>query len=429
MNFMQDPITLSFLFCLVVVVYAYLAYPAIIWCLAHMFGQRHRPPADRAEALPPISVLIVAYNEEAVLEARLLNALATDYPKEKLEIVVASDGSTDRTEAIVRKYERQGVRLLNYKVRRGKATVLNVAIKEVRGEIVILSDANTHTEPDAARKLVRWFRDPQMGVVCGRLVLTDSHTGRNVDSLYWQYETFLKRSEGRLGALLGANGAIYAIRHSFYTPIPNDTLVDDLVIPLWARLTSGCAIVYDSEAVAHEETAPAIGHEFHRRSRFGAGGWQCLGRLWPLMNPSQGWIAFTFISHKCLRWLGPFFLIGMFVSNFFLCDKPLFQWLLFGQLSFYAVALLGAFMPPPIRPLKALRLATMFAGMNLALLLGFWRWLHGSQHAAWKRTRRRVELMDPLPALSHRALLPDIPTPLPALNCNGHVPEINGTRQ
>jgi cellulose synthase/poly-beta-1,6-N-acetylglucosamine synthase-like glycosyltransferase len=428
MSSIQGSLSLVFLVCLGAVAYAYFGYPLIVWCLAHCFRRHHQFPADTSEHLPSVSLLIAAYNEEAVLEARLQNALAMDYPRDKLEIVVASDGSTDGTVDIVRKFVARGVgvRLLDYKQRRGKAAVLNAAMKEVNGEIAILSDANTYTEADAARQLVRWFHDPVMGVVCGRLVLTDPHTGRNADSLYWRYETLLKRSEDRLGALLGANGAIYAIRRNVFTPIPDDTLVDDLVIPLWARLHTGCAITYDAEAVAHEESAPDLSHEFHRRSRIGAGGWKSLEMLWPLVNPAQGWVAFTFVSHKILRWLGPFFLIGMIVCNLLLWQDPVFQWLLLGQAGFYLLSLLGALVPASFKLAKPLRLATLFTTMNLALLLGFWRWLRKSQEAAWRRTHRRVDTAIPLAALNRIALLPEIPKALPAMNCsNGRVPEVN----
>src|SRR5205823_14619527 len=150
-------------------------------------------------------------------------------------------------------YAGRGIRLLDYSERQGKAAVLNSAFAELSGEIVLLSDANTQTDPAALRKIVRWFRQPAVGVVCGRLVLTDPRTGRNVDSLYWRYETFLKRCEGRLGALLGANGGIYAIRKAFFTPIPAGTVLDDFIIPLLAKLRTGCTILYDDEAVAQEE--------------------------------------------------------------------------------------------------------------------------------------------------------------------------------
>src|SRR4029077_7290244 len=170
------------------------------------------PEVDESQ-LPTMSLVIAAFNEEAVIEERIGNALTMDYPREKLEIAVGSDGSTDTTADIVRQFADQGVRLFDY-TRRGKAGVLNATVPKLKGEIVLLSDANTRIEPEAARKLARWFHDPKVGVVCGRLVLADSPTCGNADGFYWKYETFLKTSEGALGALLGANGGIYAIRRS-----------------------------------------------------------------------------------------------------------------------------------------------------------------------------------------------------------------------
>jgi cellulose synthase/poly-beta-1,6-N-acetylglucosamine synthase-like glycosyltransferase len=373
------------------VLFAYVGYPVLLWLLARWFGRPTQTPADNRRDLPSLSLLIAAHNEEAVVEERIRNALRMDYPPEKLEIVVASDGSVDKTPEIVRRYADRGVRLLDYVRRRGKAATLNAAFSELKGEIVLLSDANTFTDTTAARKIVRWFADPQVGVVCGRLVLTDPETGGNADSLYWKYETFLKRCEGRLGALLGSNGAIYAIRKELYSPIPNDTIVDDFVIPLQAKLRTGCAIVYDCEAVAREETAKDVRAEFHRRSRIGAGGFQSIRLLWPLLNPRRGWVAFTFMSHKIFRWLCPFFMLGALLTNLLLIADPLYQWTLFGQLGFYSVSVLAAFVPARFRSLKPLRLTTMFTSMNLALLVGFWRWAWGSQKGTWRRTVRLAE--------------------------------------
>ncbi len=378
--------------CLGCVLYAYFGYPLLLWGLARLCGGRRPRPAEADPAdLPSVSLLIAAYNEEAEIDKRVQTALMTDYPPEKLEILIASDGSSDATPAIVRRYADRGVRLLDYRQRRGKATVLNDAFAEVKGDVVLLSDANTQIDPAALRKLVRWFHDPQVGVVCGRLILTDPETGRNVDGLYWRYETFLKKCEGRLGALLGANGAIYAIRRQLFAPIPNNTIVDDFVLPLQAKLRSGCAIVYETGAVAEEETPHGLGSEFHRRSRIGAGGFQSIALLWPLLHPRHGWTAFAFLSHKVLRWLGPFFLIGMLASNACLLGEPLYQAAVLAQAGFYALSLAAALVPPRVRVLKPLRLTTMFTGMNAALLLGFWRWLRGSQKAAWKRTARLAE--------------------------------------
>src|SRR5262249_12941025 len=196
--------------CLAIVVYAYFGYPVLIWVASRAFGRAQRRPEVSDDELPTLSLLIAAYNEEAEIGRRIENALELDYPADKLEIVVASDGSTDRTNDIVRRYERFGVKLFAFPKRRGKSTVLNDAIPALAGEIVMLSDANTCTHATAAHYLASWFRNPRIGVVCGRLVLTDPLTGRNVDSLYWKYETFLKKCESRLGALLGSNGGIYA---------------------------------------------------------------------------------------------------------------------------------------------------------------------------------------------------------------------------
>jgi cellulose synthase/poly-beta-1,6-N-acetylglucosamine synthase-like glycosyltransferase len=382
---------ITFWVCGVLVIYAYAGYPIVIACLARCFGRSAEAPASPSDNLPSLSLLIAAYNEEAVIEERIQNGLALDYPFGKLEIIVASDGSSDATPAIVRRYADRGVRLLDYKRRRGKAAVLNSAIAELNGDVLLFSDANTFMDPTAARRIVRWFRDPRVGVVCGRLVLTDPRTGRNADSLYWMYETFLKECEGRLGGPLGSNGAIYAIRRPLYVPIPDGTIVDDFVIPLLAKLRSGCDLRYDREAVAREETAPNVRSEFHRRSRIGAGGFQSIGLLWRLLDPRRGWIAFTFSSHKILRWLCPFFLLGLAASNLFLAHLPFYRGALLGQLAFYALSLLAVLVPGRFKALRPLRLATMFTSMNAALLVGFCRWLRGSQNGAWRRTTRLAE--------------------------------------
>ncbi|HEX5498699.1 MAG TPA: glycosyltransferase family 2 protein, partial [Thermomicrobiales bacterium] len=279
-----------------VTAYAYAGYPALIWLCARRFGRVETPPEADQNELPTITLLVAAHNEQAVIGERLENALALDYPRGRLAIVVASDGSDDRTAEIVSSFADRGVRLLDFQANRGKSATLNAAWGELTSDLVLLSDANTAIEPQAPKKLARWFRSPEVGAVCGRLVLVDRATGKNVDGLYWRYETFLKRCEARLGALLGANGAIYAIRRESFTPIPTETIVDDFVIPLLARLTSGCRLVYDAEAAAYEETPERIGDEFRRRVRIGAGGFQSLAILWPLLSPRQGWLAFSFLS-------------------------------------------------------------------------------------------------------------------------------------
>ena len=387
---------IAFWGCAALVGYTWLGYPLIVWCCASLFGRRNRAPEVSEEELPTVSLLIAAHNEEAVIEERIRNALASDYPAARYEIVVASDGSSDATGAIVRRYADRGVRLLEFDQQRGKAAVLNAAVPELTGEVILFSDANTFLDPTAMRRLVLWFRCPAVGVVCGRVVLTDPEQGRNVDGLYWKFETFLRRCEGRLSALPGANGAIYAVRRELYVLTPNGTLVDDLVIPLLARLHSDCAIVAEESAVAREETPPDIASEFRRRSRIGRGGFQSMAVLWGLLAPQQGWLAFTFLSHKLLRWLCPFFLVGLLAASACLADQSVFQCALVAQLGFYFVSFLTAFVPLPFHCLKPLRLAAMFTGMNVALFIGFCHWMHGSGNGTWKPTVRVVEASEVL---------------------------------
>lgn len=390
----EDVLTLAFTIvlwsALALVAYAYAGYPLLLAVLARLLGRRPAPAGNPGE-LPAVSLLISAYNEEKWIGQRIANALAQDYPPDRLQIIVASDGSTDRTTAIARRWADRNpgrVCLCDFATRRGKANVLNDVLPSAAGEIVVLSDANTFFDPSVVRQLVRWFGDGQVVAVCGQLKLVDPASGRNVDSLYWRYENFLKEREAQLGALLGANGAVYAIRRERYVPIPGDTIIDDFVIPLLMKLRSHGRIAYDGEALATEETPPHVRDEFRRRARIGAGGFQSLVRLWPLLLPSHGWTCWAFLSHKVLRWLAPLFLAIVLAANLLLVGQPAYRWLLALQVAFYATAAVGSFVPGSGTLPRLLRLTTLFASMNAALAVGFWRWLAGSQRAVWQRTAR-----------------------------------------
>ncbi|MBO0700501.1 MAG: glycosyltransferase family 2 protein [Zavarzinella sp.] len=368
--------------------YVYIGYPALVWALARLFGRPPVPPAVEAADLPSVTLLVVAHNEERDIGARIENALSLHYPRDRFEIVIASDGSTDATNDIVRRYANRGVVLLAFPTNRGKAAVLNDAFRLVKGDVVVLSDANTHMAADAIRHLGEWFADPDVGVVCGKLALVDSQSGKNVDGAYWKYENFLKKCESRLGALLGTNGAIYAIRRRLFPGATDGLVIDDFVIPMTARLRSGCRIQYDPRAVASEETPADLGSEFRRRCRIGAGGYQAIGRLWPLLNPRHGWVAFTFLSHKVLRWLCPFFLVAGFGLNVALLDQSVFRGLFGLQVGFYGAAFAAHFLPARPRFFRYLKLTTMFVLMNAALFVGFFRWTLGRQGGTWQRTAR-----------------------------------------
>jgi cellulose synthase/poly-beta-1,6-N-acetylglucosamine synthase-like glycosyltransferase len=370
------------------VAFTYVAYPVLLAVATRLFGRQIAAPVVADADLPSVTLLIAVNNEAAIIGPRLENAVAIDYPRDRFSIVVASDGCSDDTDAIVRTFVSRGVTLDSLPERRGKAATLNRVIPTLTSDVLVLSDGNTFTEPDSVRKLARWFVDPSVGVVCGKLVLVDRATGHNVDGLYWRIETALKEREARLGAINGVNGAIYALRRSVFSPLPPATILDDLVLPLRARLATGCRLRFDAEAVAFEETAIGVDAEFTRRARIGTGGFQALAVLWPLLDPRQGWIAFTFFSHKVLRWTCPLFLLALLIANIPLAGRPGYGAFLVAQIAAHVVAL-AATRPGVWRRLPRLaRLAVMFHSMNAALLVGFWRWLRGAHSGVWQRTDR-----------------------------------------
>lgn len=368
--------------------YAYAGYPVLVHLAARAFGRTPVPPPEDDAALPSVTLLIAVNNEAAIIRQRLENAVAIDYPRDRFSIVVASDGCTDNTDDIVRSFADRGVVLDSLAERRGKAATLNRVIPTLRSDVLVLSDGNTFTEPDSVRKLARWFADPGVGVVCGKLVLVDRATGHNVDGLYWRIETALKAQEALLGALSGINGAIYAFRHRLFVPLPPNTIVDDLVLPLMMRLTHGCRLLFDSEARAFEETAPGLRDEFNRRARIGTGGFQALAYLWPLLDPRRGWVAFTFFSHKLLRWVSPLLLVLLLLASVALAGHPFYRLCLAAQIGYYVLANVGARPAIWARLPRLVRLGLMFYSMNTALLVGFWRWVRGAHSGVWQRTER-----------------------------------------
>lgn len=241
------------------VLYAYIIYPLLLILIDKT---RKRVDVKMTDVLPKVSVIIAAYNEEKVIENRILNCLSLDYPPELLEVIVASDGSTDGTAGIAGRYVGEGVILYDYKTRRGKVNVLNETIKKAKHPLIVFSDANTGFKRDALKNLVRHFGDDTVGAVCGALYFINADGSNNgeLEGIYWKYETFLKRMEGHRGCLLGANGAIYAIRKELYEDCPPDTIVEDFFIPM-KFLQRGYKVIYDPEANAVEESAYKIVQE------------------------------------------------------------------------------------------------------------------------------------------------------------------------
>ena len=300
------------------IVYSYVIYPLLL-ALVPVRQHEEFPEPDEWRS---VSILISLYNEEIHISQRIENLLALDYPRDKFEILIGSDGSTDHTNELVRRFSDARVQLHEFEQRGGKPRVLNQLVPRTRGELLVFSDANAMFAPDALRKLARHFRDPRIGGVCGRLVFLGKNNETD-EALYWKLETYLKTRESALDSCLGANGAIYAIRKSCWPVIPDNTFVDDFVIGMrvreqWAR------IVYDREAVATEELPQSVSHEMTRRIRIGAGDFQALFLCWRSLLPWRGFYSLAFWSHKVLRWLAPFFHAGSVgLEHRAACPSPL----------------------------------------------------------------------------------------------------------
>lgn len=383
----------------VVVVYVYGGYPLVLVLLRRLLHRqvvRETTTTDPSVA-PTVSLIVAAYNEGEIIEAKVRNSLALEYPGGRLEIVVASDGSRDDTAEIVRRFtDDPRVRLFELSDNRGKLHVLNDTIPHVQGEIVAFSDASSMLAPDALRRLVANFADPRVGAVCGSYNVT----GRNQadlgaqEDLYWRYEAFLKRQEAAIGSILGCHGSLYGIRKDLY-PFPDPrTINDDFVIPL-RILQQGYRIAYEPAAVANEEAKEMCG--FTRRIRVMTGNFRQLRELGALLRPFRPMEFFFYLSHKAGRLIVPWALIVALIANLFLLNRPFYRCTFGLQLGFYALAAAGGLWP--LRP-RVLRLPFYFAMINLAAFLGLYYAL-SRNGVAWKGERP-----PPIPPAGARASAP-----------------------
>src|SRR6266478_3392575 len=378
------------------ILHTYVIYPLLLVALdaigqawgawGYLGGnERRRPPARLG--LPNVSVLIAAYNEQVCIGRRIENLLEQDYPADKLEILVGSDASTDETDAIVQRYAARGVKLSRAE-RSGKAGVLSRLVGLAKGEVMVMTDANTDFERDAIRRLVQPLRDEEVGLVCGRLRLHSPAGAPVTESAYWKLESVLKLYESRRGCVMGANGGIYAVRRHLFPPLPAGTVVDDFVAALRV-LQSGYEVRYEPEAVAHEEAAPGHADEYRRRVRIAAGCFRALSHFRDLLEPRHGFTAFALWSHKVLRWLVPQALLVALVTNALLAPRSaLYALFLLAQCGAYTLAALGLLGTSPRHLRKLTDPAAHFVEMNAALLVGFLKFSRGTQGQTWTRTER-----------------------------------------
>ena len=371
----------------VLIAYSYFGYPILLLLVSRK--KRTTPAMADNEPLPAVTIIIAAYNEESCIEARIQNLLELDYPADKLTALIGSDGSSDRTAEILNSFsDHPVIRPVVFTQNRGKTSVLNDLVEMADGDILVMSDANTDFAPDVVQQLVRHFNNPQVGAVCGELNLVDAQSSNNKDGVYWRYERFLKQKENHINAVLGANGANYALRKRLFRPLPTNTIVDDFQIAMNVS-RAGYQVVYDCDAKATEEIAPDLQSEEGRRVRIGSGNYQAFfANLWAL-NPLLGWRFVAYVSHKVIRWFAPHLLIIIALTNLFLLPQAFYAATFCGQVIFYLVAWWGITKKkrgdqvPNIVALPA-----FFVAMNWALLRGFIRFTSADLSGTWQRTQR-----------------------------------------
>jgi cellulose synthase/poly-beta-1,6-N-acetylglucosamine synthase-like glycosyltransferase len=366
--------------------YVYAGYPLLLAIIA-LFVRRKRPEPGYC---PSISVLIAAYNEEAAIERKIRQTIELEYPADKIEVLVLSDCSTDRTDEIVRAFPDSRVRLVRMAERRGKTHAQNEGIRQARGEVVIFSDATAVYHPKALAFLACNYQDEKVGAVSGRYQYFDpegnSPTGLG-SVAFWNYENLIKTLQSRIYTITGCCGCIYSVRKAAYTELADD-IISDLVQPLQA-IRKGYRVVFEDRALAYEETTQSTAEEFSMRVRVVTRAMRGLGSVSGLLKPWKFfWPAFQLWSHKILRWMVPLFLMTMLAANLFLLDAPLYRVTLAAQLLFYAAAIINMLVPVH-RKWKLLGIPLFFCTLNAAALVSMVEICRGRKYVTWQTVRAR----------------------------------------
>jgi biofilm PGA synthesis N-glycosyltransferase PgaC len=378
--------TLEVLFWLLAVgvAYSYVGYPLLLLILARI---RPAPPVTRAPITPRLSVVVAAHNEEAAIEARIRNLLDSDYPADLLEVIVASDGSDDGTDEKVRGVGDPRVRLVRLDGPRGKPNALNHAVPQCRGEIVVLADARQRFAPDALKELAACFADPAVGAVSGELHIEAPEGSPEGVGFYWRYEKLIRRAESRLGSVVGATGAIYAIRRELFRPLDPATILDDVSLPLTVA-NAGYRVLFEPRARAFDRLSDRAGQEFRRKVRTLAGNFQLVALRPELLIPGRSRLLWQFVSHKLTRLAVPWCLLGMLATSGILAAAGPRPWLygalLAAQSAFYALATAAATLGGNGRRVRLLSVPYAVVMLNLAAASALFGFARRTQKVAWR---------------------------------------------
>ena len=398
------PLSLSaFWIGLAALAYTFVGYGLLIRLLARM---RSRTPVRRSPAdVPHVTAIIVAHDEQARIVARIENVLSADYPPERLHVLLVSDGSTDETVARAQSIADPRVAILSRPACGGKAACINAAVRECSGELIVFADARQRFASDTISRLAAHFSDSGVGAVSGALEIeaAQSGIGSAVDA-YWRHEKQIRAAEARWDSCIGCTGAVYAIRRTLFEPIPDDTLLDDVVIPMQIAVR-GYRVLHDPAALAFDPQPLEPAAERARKRRTLAGNFQMLVRHPHWLLPWRNRLWWQLISHKYLRVFAPAFLAQVLVANAALLARPFFRLAFLGQCGFYALAVIGALFPRLKH--RAVARPAGFVFLNLTTIRAFWHYLRDRDAHRWtQRSASAAPLTSdaaPPPAASRRS--------------------------
>lgn len=388
---MNDFFLILFITSAALLVHSYLLYPPAMALITSFIKREYRKNPDYE---PKVSVVISAFNEEKVIEKTIRNLFKSNYNKDKIQVVIGSDKSSDNTNNIVIELSEEfdGIKFLPFEKRRGKARVLNDLLEAADGKIVLFCDANTIYHPDAINHLVSHFADERVGGVSGKLMLLDTEKSLQSaaqEKTYWEYETFVKRQEAKAGYLIGANGGIYAIRKELFRKLPVDVAVcDDFYITM-QTIRQSKYFLFDESALAFEHTAPDIKSEFKRKTRIQAQNLSAIREFAGLLFSKKVLVSFGLWSHKIIRWFTPLLLIAMITSSAFLsADYQLFVYFNYAVLGGTALSLLGALLSLLRVRFEPLLVGYYFLVVNLSFLLGLFYFIINKKFTSHQPTPR-----------------------------------------
>ena len=385
-----------FWICLFIIFYTFLGYGIFLYALVLIKRSLTKPFVFKEnEILPSVTLLVAAFNEQDLIKEKVENCLALDYPKNKIQIIFITDGSTDNTPNIIKQFT--DIELLHKDIRAGKMAAIKRAIPYIKGEITVFTDANTFLNTKAIKELVKHYQNPKVGAVAGeKRIKVDAEADASAagEGFYWKYESALKKWDYELYTSVGAAGELFSIRTSLYQPVESDTIIDDHMIAMRIAET-GYIIAYEPNAYATETASADSKEELKRKIRIAAGGIQSVLRLKKSANPFYNPVlTFQYISHKVLRWtITPWLMIFILILNVVIClsfpDKFLYQIILLTQILFYLASTAGFILESRKIKIKILFIPFYFSMMNYAAIAGTFRYFRGKQSAAWEKAKRR----------------------------------------